>query len=296
MKKRLFSYLIIMTLIIVTSLTGCGSGEDLKDTESTTAANLQTDPESTTGEEESTQAQTEREDVELTLFIAASLANVMEEIQGMYAEVAPNVTLIFNADSSGTLQTQIEEGATCDIFFSAATKQMAALQESGYVVEDTVINLLENQVVLIKAAGAETQVTGFEDITNASSLALAGEDVPVGSYAREIFTSLGNIDDVMAMEINECANVTAVLTAVSEMSNEVGVVYATDAASMPDTVEVIATAPEGSLSPAIYPVGQIANAEATQTGLDATIAFLEYLTTDEVLKVFENYSFTIYMK
>jgi len=285
-----------MTLIIVTSLTGCGSGKDSKDTESVTATNPQTDSESTTGEEESTQAQTESEDVELTLFIAASLANVMEEIQGMYAEVAPNVTLIFNADSSGTLQTQIEEGATCDIFFSAATKQMTALQESGYVVEDTVINLLENQVVLIKAAGAETQVTGFEDITNASSLALAGEDVPVGSYAREIFTSLGNIDDVMAMEINEGANVTAVLTAVSEMSNEIGVVYATDAASMSDTVEVIATAPEGSLSPAVYPVGQIANAEATQAGLDATIAFLEYLTTDEVLKVFENYGFTIYMK
>jgi len=302
MKKRLLIYLTIVSLAIATILTGCGSGNASNTTavESTEATKLAIEPElkseiESAAKKEAAQEQTEGEEAELTIFIAASLANVMEEIQSMYAEIAPNVTLTFNADSSGTLQTQIEEGAACDIFFSAATKQMTALEEGGYVVDNTVVNLLENQVVLIKAAGAKTTVTGFEDITNASSLTMGGEDTPAGAYAREIFTSLGNIDDVLAMEINEGANVMTVLTAVSEMSNEVGVVYATDAASMPDAVEIIAAAPAGTLEkPAIYPVGQIVNQEASQVRLDATTAFLEYLITDEVLKVFKNYGFSIY--
>ena len=270
MKKRLLIYLTVITVIIATTLTGCESGTEPKPDETKT--------------------------VEVTVFMAASLANTMEEIRDMYAKIDPNVTLIFNADSSGTLQTQIEEGAACDIFFSAAVKQMAALEAGGYVVDNTIVNLLENQIVLIKATGEETAVTGFETITNASSLAFGGEDTPIGAYAREILTNLGNIDDVLAMEINEGANVTAVLTAVSEKSNEVGIVYATDAASMPDKVDIIAAAPKGSFDKAIYPVGQIVNPEATQAELDAAKAFLKYLSTDEALTVFKDYGFTTYIE
>ena len=164
----------------------------------------------------------------------------MEEIQKDFNEEYPDVEILYNADSSGTLQTQIEEGSRCDIFFSAADKQMDALVDEKLADKDSVVDLLENKVVLIKPKGGETKVTGFENITDAKNIALAGEDVPVGQYAREIFTNMGIMDKVNEMEINEGKNVTEVLAAVKEGSNEVGVVYATDAASVADEVDVIA--------------------------------------------------------
>lgn len=232
---------------------------------------------------------------EVYAFIAASLSNSMEEIQKNFNEIYPDVEIFYNADSSGTLQTQIEEGARCDIFFSAARQQMDALLEEGLAQEDTVTDLLENKVVLIKPAGGETAVTGFENITDAANLALAGESVPVGQYAREIFTNLGIMEDVEQMEINEGKNVTEVLAAVSEGSNEVGMVYATDAASVADSVEIIAEAPAGSLNtPVLYPVGMIQDSEATEDDLAAAELFLEYITSDDAMKVFEEYGFAPY--
>lgn len=232
---------------------------------------------------------------EVYVFIAASLNNAMEEIQKNFNELYPDVEILYNADSSGTLQTQIEEGARCDIFFSAATKQMNALAEEGLADESMVVDLLENKVVLIKPAGGETAVTGFENITDAANLALAGESVPAGQYAREIFMNLGIMEDVEAMEINEGKNVTEVLAAVSEGSNEVGVVYATDAASVADQVEIIAEAPADALeTPVLYPVGMIEDGEASEEEYTAAGAFLAYLQTDEALAVFEEYGFTPY--
>ena len=229
------------------------------------------------------------------VFIAASLSNAMETIQEKYKEVQPNVELIFNADSSGTLKTQIEEGAECDIFFSAAMKQMTGLDEAGYIETDSIVKLLENQVVLIKPKGMDTAVTGFDTITNAKNLALAGEDVPVGAYAREIFTNMGIIDSIMAMEINECANVSAVLAAVSEASNEVGIVYKTDAYSALNSVEIITNAPSEYLStPVVYPVGMVVNKEADENQKNAAKDFLEFLQTEDVVKVFEDYGFVGY--
>ncbi len=237
--------------------------------------------------------ETAKETQDLYVFIAASLSNAMEEIKEDYETLHPEINIIYNADSSGTLQTQIQEGAQCDIFFSAATKQMDELAEEGYIVDGTVENLLENKVVLIKPAGGETSVTGFENITDAANLALAGEDVPVGQYAREIFQNLGIYDDVMAMEINEGANVTAVLAAVSEAANEVGVVYATDAQSVADSVEIIAEAPEGSLeTPVLYPVGQVDDGQGDEAETAAAGEFLEYLSSDQAAAVFESWGFS----
>ena len=200
----------------------------------------------------------------------------------------------YNADSSGTLQTQIEEGSRCDVFFSAATKQMDELMEEGLVREDSVVDLLENKVVLIKPAGGETKVTGFENILDAKNIALAGEDVPVGQYAREIFTNMGIMEDVESMEINEGKNVTEVLAAVSEGSNEVGVVYATDAASVAGQVEIIAEAPAEALkTPVLYPVGLTEDEEASETEAAAAEAFLAYLQSDEAADVFREYGFAI---
>lgn len=220
------------------------------------------------------------EKTDIYVFIAASLKNVMEEIKTNYEKDHPEINIIYNADSSGTLQTQIEEGARCEIFFSAAQKQMNALSEGGYVIDDSVTNLLENKIVLIKPAGSETAVTGFDNVVLASSLALAGEDVPVGQYARTLFSNIGILEQVMAMEINEGANVTAVLTAVAEGSNEVGIVYATDAASMPDKVEVIAEATADQVAQAIYPIGLIKDTEASEAQVKAAEAFKTYVTTD----------------
>lgn len=232
---------------------------------------------------------------EVNTFIAASLSNAMEEIQKDFNETYPDVEILYNADSSGTLQTQIEEGSRCDIFFSAATKQMDALVDEELAKKDSVVDLLENKVVLIKPKDGETKVTGFENITDAKNIALAGENVPVGQYSREIFKNLGIEDDVNKMEINEGKNVTDVLASVSEGSNEIGIVYATDATSVADKVDVIAEAPEGSLeTPVLYPVGLTVDAEASDEEAAAADAFLEYLQTDDAMKVFEEYGFAAY--
>ena len=221
---------------------------------------------------------------EVNTFIAASLSNAMEEIQKDFNETYPDVEILYNADSSGTLQTQIEEGACCD-----------ALVDEGLAKEDTVEDILENKVVLIKPKDGETKVTGFENITDAANIALAGDSVPVGQYAREIFDNLGITDEVNKMEINEGKNVSEVLAAVSEGSNEIGIVYATDAASVADKVDVIAEAPADALkTPVLYPVGLIEDKEASEDDTAATEAFLEYIKSDDAMKVFEKYGFTAY--
>lgn len=254
-----------------TMLFGCGCSSSKTDTASATADNTK-----------------------VNVFIAASLSNAMNEIAENYKKKDENVELVFNADSSGTLKTQITEGASCDIFFSAAEKQMNELKDGGYIEDGSVVPLLENKVVLIKGKGAETSVTGFDNITSAKNIALAGEDVPVGSYSREIFTNMGILDDVMSKDVNECANVTAVLTAVAEGSNEVGVVYATDAASMADKVEVIAEAPADALkTPVVYPVGLVKNNEASDEEKKDAKEFVDYLQTDDAKAVFTKYGFSV---
>ena len=212
---------------------------------------------------------------EVNTFIAASLSNAMEEIQKDFNETYPDVEILYNADSSGTLQTQIEEGARCDIFFSAADKQMNALIDENLAKKDTVEDILENKVVLIKPKDGETKVTGFENITDAANIALAGDSVPVGQYSREIFDNLGITDEVNKMEINEGKNVSEVLAAVSEGS--------------------IAEAPADALkTPVLYPVGLIEDKEASEDDTAAAEAFLEYIKSDDAMKVFEKYGFTAY--
>ena len=232
---------------------------------------------------------------EVNTFIAASLSNAMEEIQKDFNETYPDVEILYNADSSGTLQTQIEEGARCDIFFSAADKQMNALIDENLAKKDTEEDILENKVLLIKPKDGETKVTGFENISDAANIALAGDSVPVGQYSREIFDNLGITDEVNKMEINEGKNVSEVLAAVSEGSNEIGIVYATDAASVADKVDVIAEAPADALkTPVLYPVGLIEDKEASEDDTAAAEAFLEYIKSDDAMKVFEKYGFTAY--
>jgi molybdate transport system substrate-binding protein len=134
-----------------------------------------------------------KKETEIQVFIAASLNTVMTELAKEYNEDHPEVKITFNADSSGTLLTQIEEGYECDLFFSAAQKQMDQLEADGLVVDGTRANVLNNQVVVVSLKDSGTKVTGLENLKDAKSIALAGESVPVGKYTRQALVNLGTL-------------------------------------------------------------------------------------------------------
>ncbi len=231
---------------------------------------------------------TQAEEVELTVLAAASLTDVCNEIKTMYEKENPNVTLTFSYGSSGALQTQIEEGAPADIFMSAATKQMTALDEKGLMNSESVTNLLENKVVLIVPKDSKAGIESFEDIaTDKVSIIGLGDpaSVPVGQYSEEIFTSLGILDTDKA-KANYGTDVRNVLSWVETGVVDCGVVYATDASSS-DNVTVVASAPEGSCKKVIYPVGIVKASE----NADAAADFIEYLKSDDIMKLFESYGF-----
>jgi molybdate transport system substrate-binding protein len=191
-------------------------------------------------------------------------------------------------DSSGRLQTQIEAGLEADVFMSAAVRQMNELTTKSLIAADSVRPLLENKIVLIKTTGVDTPVTGFETVLQAPIIALGDPaSVPAGQYAREAFTSLG-IWDAVSAQASFGTNVTEVLNWVGEGSAEIGVVYATDAATT-DRVQIIAEAPAGSLAQkVIYPVGRTAGSAHAK---EATL-FIEFLASDEWLGVFNAYGFS----
>ena len=226
---------------------------------------------------------------EVYAFIAASLSNSMEEIQKDFNELYPNVTIYYSADSSGTLQTQIEEGLEADVFMSAAKKQMTALDEEGMIASDTITDLLENKIVLIVPTGNEKKLEKFEDIENADSIALGDPaSVPAGQYAQEALTNLG-IWDKIQDKVSFGTNVTEVLNQVAAASADAGIVYATDAASMADQVEVVAEAPEGSLAKkVIYPVAVVKGTAHEEVAKE----FVAFLQTDKAITVFEEYGFS----
>ena len=220
---------------------------------------------------------------------AASLKNAYEdELIPMFEEQYPGVTVEGTYDSSGKLQTQIEEGLEADVFMSAATKQMKALDDEGMIASDSIVNLLENKIVLIVPAGSDSKIDSFEKIGDAASIALGDpESVPAGQYAKEALTNL-NVWDSIQDKVSFGTNVTEVLNQVAAASADAGIVYATDAASKADQVTVVAEAPEGSLEKkVIYPVA-VVKATAHE---DAAKAFVDFLQTPEAIAVFESYGF-----
>lgn len=246
-----------------------------------------------------TKENAEAAEVTLNVFAAASMTETLTEIQEMYKEVAPNVTLVFNFDSSGTLKTQIQEGADCDVFISAAQKQMNQLDKDAdpevntegldYVLEGTRINLLENKVVLAVPDGNPKGIESFADLgtDKLSLLALGNEDVPVGQYSEEILTNLGILDQLeQENKITYGSNVKEVTTQVSEAAADAGIIYATDAYSA--GLPVVAQADDTMRKQVIYPAA-VLNISENQ---DAAEAFLDYLKTDDCMKVFEEVGFT----
>lgn len=229
------------------------------------------------------------EPVTILVAAAASLKySYEEELIPMFEAANPGITVEGTYDSSGKLQTQIEEGLEADVFMSAAMKQMTALKDENMVDADSIVELLENKIVLITSTTSEVEFSTFEDIVNAEIIAIGDpESVPAGQYAKEALTTLALWDQVEA-KASLGTNVTEVLNWVAEGSAEAGIVYATDAATT-ENVKIVAEAPEGSLSKkVIYPVGVISASEKK----DAAQAFVDFLQSDEAIVVFESYGFT----
>jgi len=217
-----------------------------------------------------------------------------QDLIPMFAQQRPDIRVTGAYDSSGKLQTQIENGLDAQIFFSASAKQMDALVSENLIDGSSVVNLLENKLVLITGADTQTGVTGFENITDAKTISVGDPaGVPAGQYTQEALTSLGLWDAVSA-KASFGMNVMEILTAVSEGSAEVGVVYLSDAMSMPDKVRIIAEAPAGSLkAPIVYPAGLSAD-PGGRAG--AAKAFFEFLQTKEAKDIFTKYGFTPYVE
>ena len=287
MKKQIC--LVMAAMMAAGMLAGCsGSAKETTAaaTEAATTAE-ETKAEETTAEE-TTAASGEK--TEILVAAAASLKNAYEDkLIPMFEEANPGVTVKGTYDSSGKLQTQIKEGLEADVFMSAAKKQMTALDEEGMIASDTITDLLENKIVLIVPTGNEKKLEKFEDIENADSIALGDPaSVPAGQYAQEALTNLG-IWDKIQDKVSFGTNVTEVLNQVAAASADAGIVYATDAASMADQVEVVAEAPEGSLAKkVIYPVAVVKGTAHEEVAKE----FVAFLQTDKAITVFEEYGFS----
>lgn len=230
------------------------------------------------------------EPVEIHVSAAASLTDAMKELAGVYEKENPGVKLVFNFGSSGALQQAIENGGNTDLFFSAAQKQMDALEKSGNLADGTRKNLLRNEVVLIVPKDGAKDIKTFADLTNADIEHIAlGEPkgVPVGQYSEEIFNNLGILDAVKAKAVYG-SDVRQVLSWIETGEADCGVVYATDAA-VSDKVNVVAIAPEDSHKPVIYPAAVIKDTK----NLDAAKKFLDFTGTDAAKKIFEKYGFKV---
>ena len=279
MKKWISSLLVVVMLFAL--LTGCsGNTQEPKEEEKT--------------------------ETEIQVFIAASLNTVMTELAEMYDEEHPEVKITFNANSSGILLTQIEEGYECDIFFSAAQKQMDQLEADGLVVDGTRANVVNNQVVVITLKDSQTKVTGLENMKDAESIALAGGSVPVGKYTRQALVNLGMLEETEdvsvitteqvsealgGVEISEQDNVSKVLAAVVEGSCEVGTTYYSDTYGYEDDIQILETVGYDLTGNVIYPVARVVNEEADDAQTKAAEDFLRFILSDEAKAVFEAYYF-----
>lgn len=241
------------------------------------------------------------ESVELTVFAAASLTETFQQIAELYKVEAPNVSLNFTFDSSGTLKTQIEEGAVCDVFVSAAQKQMNQLDADGdstvntdgldFIDHSTRFDFLENQVVLVVPSNNPASIQSFSDLSSdkLTLIALGNADVPVGAYSTEILAHLGILNSLEeSKKITYGSNVKEVTTQVSESSADCGIIYATDAFSAGLTVVDKAT--PNMCSQVIYPAAALKNSQHPEEAK----AFLEFLKTNEQAHaILEKVGFTI---
>lgn len=288
-----------MVIGMLTGLMAC-SGKDEPKAETESAGSEETKAEAVQNEVSGA------EETEIQVFIAASLNTVMTDLAEQYQSEHPEVKITFNADSSGKLLTQIEEGYACDIFFSAAQKQMDQLEADGLVIEGSRHNVVNNQVVVLTLKDSGTKVTGLENLDTAASIALAGGSVPVGKYTRQALVNMGILQEVEdislittqeisdalgGVEISEQDNVSKVLIAVTEGACEVGTTYYSDTYGYEDKVEILEKVSYDLTGDVIYPICLVQNKEADETQKKAAEDFLQFVLSDASEDVFENYYF-----
>ena len=280
--KKLLSLLLALALVF--SLAACSSKTD----------DITTDD---------TQGDANAESVDLVVFAAASMTETLTQIAEMYKEVAPNVNITYNFDSSGKLLTQISEGADCDLFISAAPQQMNAMDGSliddkdknpdglDLIVTDSRIDLLENKVTLAVPEGNPKGIESFDQLAELLKsgdimLAIGNSDVPVGQYTEKIFAYYGLDEAALTDCLTYGNNVKEVTTQVSEASTDCGIIYATDAYSAGLTVVDSATAE--MCGQVIYPAAVLKNSASP----DEARAFLDFLSTDEAMACFQAVGFS----
>lgn len=306
MKKKA---LLGLALVAALALTACGGAKKAESTAATTekASEMASEAASEKAGEKATEAAKEdAEKTEVQVFVAASLKNVMEDLGQQYEKEHPEVKLVFNADSSGKLLSQIQEGYDCDIFFSAAQKQINTLEEEGNLVEGTRKNVVNNQLCVITLKDSGTKVSGLETLKDAKSIALADGTVPVGKYTRQALVALKILpetEDVSkistkevsealgGVEISEQSNVSKVLAAVVEGSSEVGTTYYSDTYGYEDKIQILEKVPYDLTGNVIYPIAQIKNEESSQEEQDAAKDFLAFVTSDNAKTTFQKYYF-----
>ena len=245
------------------------------------------------------------EEIDLIVFAAASMTETLTEIADLYKEAAPDVNLIYTFDSSGTLKTQIQEGADCDVFISAAPKQMNQLDITAspeintdgldYLLEGTRFDLLENKVSLCVAEGNPAGINSYDELIEALKagkvmLAMGNSDVPVGQYTQKIFAWYGIDEAEVAANLTYGSNVKEVTTAVVESIADAGIIYSTDAFSA--GLEPVDTATKEMCGQVIYPAAVLKDSSHPEEAK----AFLEFLKGQEAKEVFESVGFTLLAK
>ncbi len=284
--KKIVSLILALSLLLALAACGGGNSGAAQSPAGSSSPSAQAEP------------------VEVVVFAAASLEATLTQIADLYKEVAPNVTLTFTFDSSGTLKTQIEEGAVCDLFLSAAQKQMNQLDAADttgtnegldFVLSDTRINFVENKVVRAVPDDNPKDIQSFSDLAGdkLSLLCLGNDDVPVGAYSLQILDTLGI--DIAALEsagkVTYASNVSEVANQVKEGAVDCGIIYATDAFTYGLTVVDEATAK--MCDQVIYPAA-VMKCGGSQASQAAAQAFLDYLHTDEsAIAVLEGVGFTV---
>ena len=288
---------LLLALLMLAALAACGQSAAPAATEAPAAA------EEPAAEPVEGPAAEPVEEVEIIVFAAASMTETLTEIKGMYEAANPGVTITYNFDSSGTLKTQIQEGADCDLFISAAPKQMNQLDASkdadanpdglDFVLQGSRVNLLENKVALVVPEGNPKGVESFDQLAELLKagdilMAMGNSDVPVGQYTQKIlaYYELSEEDLAAAKVLSYGSNVKEVTTQVKEASVDCGVVYGTDAFSA--GLEVVDTATAEMCGQVIYPAAVLKVSKAPE----AAQAFLDYLRTPEAMAVFEGVGFS----
>ena len=291
----------VLGVVAAIALTGCGAKTAESQSDNTDAQTTAAESKAKSSAETSTQESKAASDPSaINVFAAASLKNAMDEIIAEYNRANPDVKISLNTDSSGKLQTQIEEGFACDIFFSAGKKQMEKLKEEGHIKDGTDADLLHNKLCIVAPKDSDTKVTGIANIKDAKSISIGETSVPAGAYAREAlskaYPDLGitkestgaELKDKLGMDIIENSNVTKTLLSVVDGFGEVGFVYLTDTYGNED-VKVIEKVDESLTGKITYPIARVNNDEADEKISAEADKFYDYLKSDSAKKVFEKY-------